>query len=496
MAQGDEPQIDVADEALLDAAGAPEKPHRPARGSFDLTKGPITKTLLLFTLPTLAANVLQSLNGSINAIWVGHFLGDAALAATQNANIIMFLLFSMIFGFGMAANVAVGQCMGRGDVLAARKAFGSSLGFCLILAILLASGGWFFAPRILTLLDTPQDVFDLALAYLRVIFVSMPGGLLSIMLMMGLRGGGDAMTPLRFMILTVILDAGLNPFFILGIGPFPEMGIAGSATASAIANYISLAGMITYVYARDLPLRLRGAEWKFLNPDAEELKIIIGRGLPMGAQMIVMSSAMMFVQALVNREGTQTVAAYTAAQQLWNYVQMPAMAVGGAISSMAAQNIGAGRWDRVEQATRSGLMINFVMTGFLIALILAFDRPVLALFLNGQGDAMEIARHIQFLASWSFLFFGMSMVLFGTIRANGIVIFPLVILVVSMFGVRLGFYFGTYPVLAADALWWSFSASSFFSFVAAAIYYRFSKWRDFKLAIPRSGPPVAATGRR
>lgn len=493
MAQGEEPEIDVADEALLDSQGAPERPHRPGRGAFDLTQGPITKTLLMFTLPTLAANVLQTLNGSINAVWVGHFLGEAALAATANANIIMFLLFSTIFGFGMAANVIVGQSMGRGDIHAARKAFGSSVGFCLVLTIILALAGWVFAPQILRLLSTPPDVYALALAYLRVIFVSMPGGLIAIMLMMGLRGGGDAMTPLRFMILTVILDAGLNPFFILGIGPFPQWGIAGSATASAVANYISVSAMVGYVYAKDLPLRLRGAEWRFLIPDPAQLRVIVGRGLPMGLQMIVMSSAMLIFVGLVNREGMATAAAYSAAQQLWNYVQMPAMAVGGAISSMAAQNIGAGKWDRVEQATRSGLMINFFMTGALILIILAFDRPVLGLFLQGNGEVMDIARHIQFLASWSFLFFGMSMVLFGTIRANGVVIFPLVVLVVSMFGVRLGFYFGFYPVMGSDALWWSFSVSSLFSLIAAGFYYRFSKWREKKLMIPGGPPPAAVS---
>ncbi len=188
-----------------------------------------------------------------------------------------------------------------------------------------------------------------------------------------------------------------------------------------------------------------------------------------------------------------TAAAYSAAQQLWNYVQMPAMAVGGAISSMAAQNIGAGKWDRVEAATRSGLLINFLMTGALILIILAFDRPVLGLFLQGNGETMDIARHIQFLASWSFLFFGMSMVLFGTIRANGIVIFPLLVLIISMFGIRLSFYFGLYPALGADALWWSFSVSSASSLIMAALYYRFSNWRDKKLMIPGMAPPPAVS---
>jgi putative MATE family efflux protein len=476
------------------AVSAPAPAGRRPGGGQDLTTGPITKTLLLFTLPTLAANILQSLNGSVNAVWVGHFLGEAALAATANANIIMFLLFSTIFGFGMAATVIVGQSVGRGDIIGARRAFGSALSFCFLLTIVLASLGFFYAQQILHLLSTPKGVEDLALAYLRVIFISLPGGMISIMLMMGLRGTGDAMTPLRFMILSVVLDAGLNPFLILGIGPFPRMGIAGSATASAIANYVSLIGMILYIYAKDLPLRLRGAEWAFLKPDWAELKLVITRGLPMGFQMIVMSLGMLIVVGLVNREGIQTAAAYSAAQQLWNYVQMPAMAVGGAISSMAAQNIGAGRWDRVERATRSAVIINCVMTGSLILLMLAFDRPVLALFLNGEGSAMDIARHIQFLASWSFLFFGMSMVLFGTIRANGIVIAPLIILIISLFGIRLGFYFTFYPVLGADALWWGFSVSSFCSFIMALLYYRFSNWRKKTMDIPRGAPVAEPAG--
>jgi putative MATE family efflux protein len=472
--------------------------HRAAgRGAFDLTSGPITKTLLLFTLPTLAANILQTLNGSINAIWVGQFLGPDALAATANANIIMFLLVSTFFGFGMAANIIVGQSMGRGDLHTARRAFGSAVGFCLVLTTAMSIAGWILAPQILRVLSTPDDVYKLALAYLRVIFISMPGGLITVMLMMGLRGGGDSMTPLRFMLLTVFLDAGFNPFLIKGIGPFPEMGIAGSATASAIANYLSLGAMIAYVYAKDLPLRLRGEEWRYLWPDVEQMRIIVSRGIPMGLQMIIMSLGMLIVMGLVNREGANTAAAYAAAQQLWNYIQMPAMAVGGAISSMAAQNIGAGKWNRVDAATRSGLIINFAMTGTLIALILAFDRPVLGIFLRGNGESMDIARHIQFLASWSFLFFGMSMVMFGTIRANGIVIAPLIMMVISLFGIRLGFYFGSYRWFGADALWWGFSLGSASSFVMAGLYYRFSKWREATLLPPGGrpgGPPMAVGG--
>lgn len=455
-----------------------------ARKRPDLTTGPISATLFAFALPTLASNILQSLNGSINSVWVGRFLGEGALAATANANIIMFLLFSAVFGFGMAATVMVGQAFGRRDIDAARCAFGSALGFCFGLSLIVATAGWFGAPAILRALATPGEAFALALTYLRVIFLAMPASLISVMVMMGLRGSGDSITPLWFMILSVILDSGLNPLFILGYGPIPAMGIAGSATATAVAGYVSLIAMLAYVYAKDLPLRLRGKELGYLIPSGAQLKVIVAKGFPMGLQMIVISTAGLIMVSLVNREGLLTSAAYGAAQQLWTYLQMPAMAIGAAVSAMAAQNIGAGRWDRVNGITWRGMAFNMAMTGSLILLMLAFDRPVLALFLGSGSDAIELARHMQFLASWSFLLFGLTMVLFGTMRSNGVVMAPLVILIVALYPVRIGFYWLFYPMLGADAIWLSFPVGSVVSLTMAGAYYLHGGWRKARMMTP------------
>jgi len=461
-------------------------PRPPLRGMRDLTQGPIFKTLVLFTLPTLAANILQSLNGSINSIWVAHFLGDAALAATANANIIMFLMFSVIFGFGMASNVLVGQAFGRGDLNAARHAFGSAVGFCLGLTFVIATAGWLWSEHILATLSTPPEVFHLAKVYLHYICLGMPGSLMMIMVMMGLRGGGDSMTPLWFMLLVVILDVVLNPIFIVGLGPVPAMGIAGAAFANALASYLTLIAMIAYIYIRDLPLRLRGHEWSYLKPEWPILRIIAGRGVPMGVQMVIMSLSTLVIIGFVNREGTQTAAAFAAAQQLWNYLQMPAMAVGGAVSAMAAQNIGAGKWHRVEKTTTIAIGINIVITGVLIGLLTLFERPILALFLEGGGEAIEIGRHIMHIVSWSYLLFGAAMCMFGTMRANGIVLAPLIILTVSLFFVRIGFYYVSYPVIGVNGLWWSFTVSTFVSLVMAWAYYRWGRWREVRLQVHAS----------
>lgn len=455
-----------------------------ARGGKDLTQGPIGSTLLLFALPTLASNVLQSLNGSINAIWVGRFLGPEALAATANANIIMFLMFSLVFGFGMAATVMIGQAMGARDVDAARRAFGSAVGFCSILGLGVAIAGWIGAPALLRLLATPGGAFDMALVYLRVIFIAMPATLLSVMIMMGLRGAGDARTPLIFMIVSVVIDLVLNPVLILGLGPIPAFGIAGSAGASAAAGFVSLIGLVIFTYARDLPLRLRGAELRYLWPAADQLRLLAAKGLPMGLQMVVMSTSGLVMIGLVNREGLLVTAAYGAAQQVWTYLQMPAMAVGAAVSAMAAQNIGAGRWDRIGRITRFGIGYQLAITGTMIAVILSFHAPLLSLFLGDNRAAIDAAWHMQLLASWSFLLLGCTMVLFGVMRANGVVVAPLVILTFTMFAVRVGFYYLGYPAMGADALWLSFPVGSVASFLLAALVYAQGGWRRTRLMVP------------
>ena len=460
--------------------------HSAGRG--DLTQGPIAKTLLIFALPTLISSILQSLNGTVNAIWIGRFLGESALAATSNANMIMFLLMSFVFGFGMASTVLIGQAFGRRDVDGARRVIGTAIGSFVFVAAAIAIFGWVFAPGLLKVLATPADAAPLALAYLRVIFLAMPAILILVLLMMGMRGAGDAMTPLWAMLVAVLLDSGLNPIFILGLGPAPRLGIAGSATATVIANYVALIGLVAFIYARDLPLRLRGRELRYLIPDGAILKTIVVKGIPMGLQMIVISGSALALIGLVNREGVDTTAAFGVAMQLWTYLQMPAMALGAAVSAMAAQNIGAGRWDRVNTITRSGVIQALLITGTLVVLLAVADRPALALFLGGHSPALPIARHIQLIATWNFLLMGVTMVLFGTVRANGAVMGPLIILAIGLIPIRLGFAISAYSWLHADALWWSFPVSSTANVALAIAFYLHGGWKKARMGIPSATP--------
>ena len=463
-----------------------EAPTGPQRLRGDLTQGPILKTLLVFSVPTLIANVLQTLNGSVNSIWVGRLIGESALAATANANVIMFLMFAAVFGFGMATTVRIGQHFGGRNLDGARRSFGAGLGFCTLLSAGIGAAGWAFAPGLLRLLATPAGSQAEALAYLRVVFVTMPFGTLSVMLSMGLRGAGDSRTPLYAMILTVLCDVALNPLLIRGIGPFPRLGIAGSAISTALANFIGVVLMLFILYRKDLPLRLKGEELRYLIPDREDLAYVVTKGLPMGAQILLVSSAQLVLIGLVNREGLNTTAAYGASLQLWNYLQMPAFAIASAVSAMVAQSIGAGDHTRVGRVTRIGVTTNLAMTGSLAALIVLLDRPLLALFLGGASPALPIAEHMQLICTWSFMLSGIMMILTGTMRAYGAVMLPLLVMFVSMYPARLGFYFAAHGQMGAEALWWSYPFGSFVAVGLTWLAYRSGGWRK------RRGIPAPA----
>ncbi|MFN5631031.1 MAG: MATE family efflux transporter [Sphingomonadales bacterium] len=446
----------------------------------DLTIGPVGKTLFLFALPSLGVNILQSVNHSVNSVWIGQFLGETALAASANAGMIIFLMFSALFGFSMATTILIGQNVGRGQIESVRRIMGTATGLFLAAGIAVALLGWLFAPALLRLMATPEAAYPLALAYLRVMFLSMPTSFVMILISSSLRGVGDSVTPFRNTLVNVGLDIVLNPVLILGLGPIPALGIAGSALATVIAGLISLSLLIRQVYAKDLVIRLRGEELGWLRPDAAWVKPIAKMGLPMGLSMIIMSGSAVVMIGLVNLEGVDTTAAFGVMNQLWSYVQMPAVAVGGAVSAMVAQNIGANKWDRVGRIAWAGAGINVLMTAVLIAAITIFATPILRLFIPAGSAAIPIAIHINLVIGWSFLLMGISVVVTFAVRANGAVIAPLLILIFATIIVRFSIGFGFHDRYGADAIWWAFNLAAISSFLLSIGYYFHGGWRKLK----------------
>src|SRR5690606_10311371 len=384
----------------------------------------------------------------------------------------------------------VGQGTGARDTARAKRVIGPSVTFFFAVSVAIALAGLPLARHILAWMDTPADALPLAEAYLRIIFMGVPFLYMFSSLSAILRGSGDTRTPFLFLMLAVALDIALNPLLIFGIGPLPEMGIAGSAMATLLANAASLAGLVLWLRHRRHPLWISRHENAVYRPDPAILRALLVKGVPMGLQMIVISLAMIMMISMVNRYGVDMTSAYGAALQLWTYVQMPAMAIGAACSSMAAQNVGAGRWDRVDATAGTGVLFNFLLTGALILPIVLFDRSTLSLFLPDASPALENARHLNHIAVWSFLFFGVTFVVSGVVRSTGAVVPPLLILGLALWGVRIPFAELLQPRLGADAIWWSFPLSWVCALLLSVAYYRWGGWRTAHMLA--HDPPAVA----
>ncbi|MFC0130505.1 MATE family efflux transporter [Ralstonia solanacearum] len=458
----------------------------PAR----MTDGPIAGTLLALFLPILLSNLLQALSGSINAMWVGHALGEAALAATANGSAVVSFVVSVVMGIGMAASILIGQRLGAQDVAQAKRIVGTGATFFVGLAVLIALAGVLLTGPIVARMQTPPAVQPLAVAYLRVLFLAMPFQTATLFLTILLRSTGDSKTPFRFQSISVALDIALNPLLIAGWGPVPALGIAGSSTATLVAQAIGLTLLARRLHRTRHMLCLRADEAHLLRPDPRILKALAVKGLPMGLHMAVVSLAMVMMISLVNHFGAQLSAAYGACLHLWNYIQLPVMAMGMAVTPMAAQNLGARRLDRVRRIARTGIALNIAMAGGMVLVIQCFSRAALGLFLPAEPQTLRAAQHINAMVAWAFIPVGVTFVLGSIIRASGTAIPPLVILFLALWGIRQPAAVLLMGTWGADALWFSFGLGSVSSMLMSLAYYRWAGWRAAFMPLGASASPA------
>lgn len=465
----------------------------------DLTTGPIGRTLILFSLPVLGSNILQSLNGSANMFWVSHVLGEAGVTATNNANQIFFMMLGAAFGVTMAANILIGQAIGADDEPLARKVVGTSTTFFIGVSVLIGLLGGILTPHILDAMKTPADARADAIAYLRVIFAAIPFFFFFSFMMMAQRGTGDSRTPFYFALVQVGLDVIFNPLLLMGIGPFPKLGIAGSATSTLIAQTVTLAAMLVYLYRTRSILVLRPSDWRLLIPDLKIIWTLLAKGTPMGIQMMVISLAAVTMLSFVNRYGVHTSAAYGAAAQFWTYVQMPAMALGAACSSMAAQNVGARRMDRVERVARVGSLYAILFTGVPVLILILADPYAIRAFLPASSPALPIAVHINTIVLWGFIPFGVAFIFSGIVRSTGAVWAPLIAMAISLWVVRIPLAVLLEPHIHADAIWLAFPIGSLTTLVLSGAYYFYRGpfgWRSARMLdfTPSSDAPDTGLG--
>jgi putative MATE family efflux protein len=448
---------------------------RPLRG---LTNGPITPTLVRFALPLLVTGLLHTITGTWNAVWVSHVLGPGDLVAVVNANVLLGILMGGVMGFGMAAGISVGQSIGAEDLQSAKRVAGTSISFAVISGIIVAVIGLFGVRAIVDLLQMPDETRAHAMTYFRIVCLSTPTLFIFVFTMMILRSSGDARTPFVFNLVWIALGLVLTPVLLIGVFGLPRLGIAGAALSGWFANAVSLVAMLIYIYRKNMPLALRGSDLRYLRPDPKILVMLAKRGIPTAAETFIVQGAYFVLLSLVNAYGVVTAAGYAVAAQLWGYVQMPAGAISASMSAMAAQNIGAGQWDRVNKIAFRGCALGISITAIAALIVIVLGDAPLRLFLPEGGDALDTAKLINNVVLWSWPIIAITFGLFAVVRANGVMLPSAIIFAVSMWGLRIPFADLLQPWLGSAAIWWSFPVGTIVSAALAFIYYRWGRWRQ------------------
>lgn len=449
--------------------------------SSDFTRGSIPRKLIAFSLPILAANLLQASMQLINGLWVGNLLGADAFAAVIIAMAVLHVVLAFVLGLNNAALTIFGQLRGANDGAGIDAALGA---FALILGVLslaIVAVGLLFADPLLALLNTPAAVLAPARSYLQ---VSLAGTLALVgynFIGSLLRAFGDSRTPMYFVLLATVLAAGLVPLAIHGLG----LGVTGAAWGMVLAQTAAFAWSLWHLARRSGPFapRLRWPGWA-------QVRTVLELGIPSGVQMIVIYAGLTVLLSLVNTYGEGVVAGFGAAQRLDAIVLLPGLALGAAVNAMAAQNIGAGHWHRVSQVTRTGVACNLVAMTSISALLLLGAEPLVRLFL---ADPDSVAFGVSYLRTIAvfYPFIGLNFIFNGVVRGAGAMFQVLVLNIISLWLLRVPLAYLLADLYGAEGIALGIGLSFLLSSLVAAAYYRWGGWRRRALF---DGAPAPARG--
>ncbi len=435
------------------------------------TAGPIPRQLATFSFPILLTNLLQASMQVINSLWVGNLLGSEGFAAVTIGTTIMSLVLAFVFGINNATLTIFAQLKASGDRRQINDYLSAFTLILIALSLLISMTGFLFTERLLLVMNAPASVMEEASAYLKINFA---GTILLVgynFIGTALRAFGDSKTPLYFVLLATVLVAALNPFLISGMG----LGIAGSAWAIVLAQSIAFLSSLVY-----LSRRFKGHSFTLRVPTTGQIKTILELGIPSGLQLIVIYAGMTVILALVNSLGGSAVAGFGAAQRLDNIIILPAIALSTAVNTMAAQNIGQQKWDRVSLIARVGLVYNVGIMLAIATVLFLWAEPLIRLFVQEPESVAFGTTYLRTIAFF-YPFLGLNFILNGVVRGSGAMFRVLVLNIISLWVLRVPLTYGATALFGDAGVALGIGCSLFLSALFSVAYYRWGGWKNKRL---------------
>ena len=480
----------VATPAAADSASAapPAQPAQPA-AKYDrsIVDGPLGAAVWRIAWPTMLQNTIGGLQGIIDHVMVGHYVGYTGNAAIGVAWQIFLVVIVFVSSLFTGMSVLVARFAGAGDVDRVNRTVYQAFLAAVALAIgVLAPIGYVLAPSLLTLVHAAPEVRAQALPFLRIMFVYSIGMLLFFMLGGALRSAGDARTPLRLGIVVTVLNIALNFVLIRGLGPIPAFGTAGSAMGTVMA--MGGVGAFALVQLSRGVWVVRFPTGGSLRPEWSVIRTLFRFGLPAGMQGIAMNVAgvllLRFIGSLAQSAEAQ--AAYAVGYtELFSLVTWTSVGLMGAATTVAGQNLGAGQPDRATRAVHAAARIALVGAGTVGVLFLLAPRVLLSVF--GMTDPVVVALGVQLLRylSVSGLFIAVALTYTGGLQGTGDTRSPLYISIISQGLVPIGMCWilqQTGTLESAD-IWRAILAGHITRCLLSVVRFRQGRWRQIAVDI-------------
>ena len=442
-----------------------------------MTVGRPLTVLARFSVPLLIGNFTQQLYNTVDSIIVGQYIGDTALAAVGTAGPILNLLLVLFMGIATGAGILSSQYFGARDRATLSRTVGNTMLLTLGSGLFMSLLGYLATPFLVGLTNPPQDVADGAVIYLQIIFIGFLGGGAYNILSGVLRGMGDSVYPLIYLVIASLLNIVLDLVFVANFG----MGIAGVAWATIIAQAVSGALCVIRI------LRMRDQidlNRDTMRPDKIILKKLCGLGIPAGITSAIFSMSAILVQGLVNSMGTSVIATNVAVMRVDGFAMMPNFTFGTAATTYIGQNIGAQRTERLRAGVRDMMKLALTVSIVLVLAIIFFGKNLIAMFTQ-TPEVIELGRQGLLWLSFGYVCFAVTQVLQGVMRGAGDTLVPMWLSVITTVVLRMPLAYllagltrsADFPQGSPHAIFASLLISWTIGTLLSIIAYRKGAWR-------------------
>lgn len=443
----------------------------------DMTEGTPWKRIVEFSIPMLIGNIAQQLYNTADSIIVGKYVGDNALAAVGSAMPILNLLIVLFVGISVGAGIMVSQYFGAKE----REHLSHTIGVCITLtgiaSVIIMIIGPILTYPLLSLLNTPNSIMKWCSDYLIIYYIGIAGFAYYNILAGVLRGLGDSISALIFLLIATVLNVLLDLWFVAGLG----LGVAGVALATVIAQGISAVLCIIKL------ARMKSTfdfNLKMLKPDKKYSMQLIKLGLPSGLTQGIFSMAMIVVQSLTNSFGNMVIACNVIVMRVDGFAMMPNFTFGSAMTTYAGQNIGAKKMERVERGTKDGTLIAVGTALIITCTILLFGRQLMSIFTD-TAELVDLSMHMMKILSVGYIAMAVTQSLSGVMRGAGDTMTPmwisLIVTVVLRVPVAYGIAYLTrsaeYPTGRPESTFISLLVSWTLGAIITVICFKRGKWK-------------------